>query len=256
MPTPAQSPAPSAWEALERAMAEARALGGALTLLQWDFETYMPPAGGEARGEQLAALQGILHERLVAPALGEALERAESEARGDPDRAAALRELRRDRDRAVRVPAELVRELALAQASGVEAWKAARAEGDFARFAPSLSRLLDLRRRQAEALLPGLARPDGAPAPELYDALLEAYEPGMRVSRLEPILARLVGWLAPLVDELEARPRPDDAFLRGTFDEAAQWEFTLELLDAVGFDRRAGRQDRSVHPFSLGLDPG
>ena len=79
MPTPVESPAPSAWEALERAMAEARALGGALTLLQWDFETYMPPAGGEARGEQLAALQGILHERLVAPALGEALERADAE---------------------------------------------------------------------------------------------------------------------------------------------------------------------------------
>lgn len=236
-------------------MAEARALGGALTLLQWDMETYMPPRGAVARGEQLAALQGVLHERLVAPALGEALERADAEVGGDPDRAAALRALRVDRERAVRVPAALVRELALAQAEGVEAWKAARAAGDFARFAPSLERLLELRRRQAEALLPALARPDGAPA-ELYDALLEAYEPGMRVARLEPILARLVGWLAPLVAELEARPPPEDGFLRGTFDAAAQWEVTLELLDLVGFDRAAGRQDRSIHPFSLGLDPG
>ncbi len=256
MPDPDRSPEPSAWEVLEHAMAEARALTGALTLLQWDMETYMPPRGAEARGEQLAALQGVLHERLTAPALGEALERAASEEGDDPDRAAALRALRFDRDRAVRVPPALVRELALAQAEGVEAWKAARAAGDFGRFAPSLERLLELRRRQAEALLPGLARPPGAAAPEAYDALLEGYEPGMRVSRLEPILARLVGWLAPLVAELEARPPPEDSFLRAPFDPTAQWEFTLELLDAVGFDRKAGRQDRSVHPFSLGLDPG
>src|SRR5512138_2049857 len=117
MPTPDRS-APSAWELLERAMAEARALGGALTLLQWDQETYMPARGAEARGEQLAALQGVLHERLVSPGLGEALERAAREVAGDADRAAAIRELRRDRDRAARVPAELVRDLALAQAEG------------------------------------------------------------------------------------------------------------------------------------------
>lgn len=246
----------SAWEVLERAMADVRALSGVVSLLQWDQETYMPPRGAEARGEHLAAVQGALHERLTAPAVGEALARADGEARGDPDRAAALRALRRDHERATRVPGELVRALARAQADGIDAWRAARAAGDFARFAPSLERLLELRRRHAEALLPALPRLPGAPAPELYDALLDEHEPGMRVARLEPLLGRLVGWLAPLVAELAARPPPDAAFLRGTFDAEAQWAFTLELLDAVGFDRRAGRQDRSIHPFSLALDPG
>lgn len=256
MSDPAAHPDATAWQVLERAMADVRALSGVVALLQWDQETYMPPRGAEARGDQLAAVQGALHERLTAPAVGEALARAPGEVAGDPDREAALRALRFDHERAARVPAELVRALAQAQAEGVEAWKAARAAGSFERFAPSLERVLELRRRQAEALLPALERRAGEPAPERYDALLDGYEPGMRVARLEPLFARLVGWLAPLVAELAARPPPDDAFLKGRFDGEAQWAFTLELLDALGFDPEAGRQDRSVHPFTLSPDPG
>lgn len=239
----------TAWETLTRAMADVRALSGTSALLQWDQETYMPPKGSSARGEQLAAIEGALHERLTAPAVADALARAEAERSPDPDRAAALRAFRFDHERAARIPGDLVRALAQAQAAGVQAWRAARETNDFARFAPALERLLALRREQASAY--------GVPAGgEPYDALLEGYERGMRVARLEPLFAHLVSWLDPLVERVTARPPPDDTFLNGRVDAEQQWQFTLELLDAVGFDREAGRQDRSIHPFSLGLDPG
>ena len=246
---PTVQPPPSAWEMLAAVMSDVRALGGAISLLQWDQETFMPAKGTAARGEQLAAVQAALHERLTSPAVAEALDRAEREVGGDQNRAAALRALRFDHERAARVPQRLVRALALAQAEGVDAWKAARAERAFAIFAPRLERLLELRREQAHAI--------GVPAGgEPYDALLEGYEPGMRVARLAPILERLVGWLRPVVAAIDAAPPPRDDFLRGRFDADGQWEFTLELLSALGFDLEAGRQDRSIHPFSLGLDPG
>jgi carboxypeptidase Taq len=35
-----------------------------------------------------------------------------------------------------------------------------------------------------------------------------------------------------------------------------QWTFSFELLKAMGFDLEAGRQDRSVHPFTGGPGPG
>ncbi|ABS24347.1 carboxypeptidase M32 [Anaeromyxobacter sp. Fw109-5] len=278
MADPAPSPRSAAWETLAAVMSDVRALGGAVSLLQWDQETFMPARGAAARGDQLAVVQAALHERLTSRAVAEALDRAERDADGDPDRAAALRALRFDHERAARVPQELVRALAQAQAEGIDAWKAARAERSFARFAPSLERLLALRREQADALLPmlerraqaqpeeaaperaggpggrGLSRPPGKIEP--YDALLEGYEPGMRVARLAPILQRLAGWLAPVVAAIDAAPAPEDGFLAGRFDAEAQWSFTLELLQALGFDPAAGRQDRSVHPFTLGLDPG
>jgi carboxypeptidase Taq len=237
-----------AFERVERSMAELKALQGAATLLAWDQETYMPPRGAEARGEQAAAIQGILHERLADPRLGEAIADAERDVRSEDERA-ALRALRLDRDRAVRLPVELVRALAEAQSRSLVAWKEARRDRAFARFAPRLEEMVALRREMADAW--------GVPAGgERYDALLEGYEEGMRVARLEPLFRRLVGWLVPLVERISAAPPPEDAFLRGRFDPERQWDFTLELLGAVGFDLEAGRQDRSVHPFSLALDPG
>lgn len=255
MPTPA---AESAWKTVSEAMAEIRAFAGVSNVLAWDQETYMPPRGAAARGEQLAAIEGAVHDRLTAPALAEALARLEEDPPADPDQAAAVRELRRDVARAAAVPGRLVRDLALAGVEGHEAWVRARKEGRFAVFAPSLGRLLELRREQAAALAPVLAREagPGAGALEPYDALLDLNEPGLRVAQLEPLLARLQGWLVPLLDQVTSRPPPDDSFLRGSFDPDEQWQFTLELLDLIGFAREAGRQDRSIHPFTVGVDPG
>jgi len=251
----ARPPRDGAWETLASAMADLRALQGAVGLLQWDQETYMPARGAEARGEQLAAIQAALHERLTSPRVAEALDRAGQDA-SDPDRAATIRALRFDHERAARVPPDLVRALAQAQAEGVDAWKDARARNAFPVFAPRLERLVALRREQADALMPVVERRSEPGAKlESYDALLDGYEPGMRVARLAPLLEHLVGWLVPVVEKLERAPRPDASFLEGTFPAEAQWRFTLELLAILGFDPGAGRQDRSVHPFSLGLDP-
>src|SRR5438045_3549811 len=97
------------WQELTRRMAELRDLSGAIALMSWDQETMMPAGGAEARAEQLATLQGILHERLTAPVLGEHIE-ALGAAEGE--RRAILRALRFDRDRAAKIPGRLVRELA------------------------------------------------------------------------------------------------------------------------------------------------
>ncbi len=246
----------SAWNILRERMAELRALQGAITVLAWDQETYMPAGGASARGEQLAALQGVLHERFSAGALADALAGAEASLRGGeapdgaPDDAlAVLRAMRFDRDRAVKVPARLVRELAELQSAALVAWRTAREENDFGRFAPFLEGLLALRREQAQAF----GVPEGG---EVYDALLEGYEPGMRVARLEPLFARLTGWLAPLVERLTSAPPPTSPFAAGRFDVDAQWALSLEVLDLMGFDRRKGRLDQSIHPFTLAPDPG
>jgi len=247
----------SPWETVGRVMAEVRALNGVLNLLSWDQETYMPPRGAVGRGEQLAAIEGAVHDRLTSPALQEALSVLEAAPGAEPERALVLRELRRDVARAVAVPGDLVRAIARAQAEGHVAWTAAREEARFQLFAPALARLLHLRREQAAALGPVLEREGASSAPvESYDALLDLSEPGMRVARLEPLFGSLQSWLVPLFDRIVARPPPEDGFFRGRFEDAAQWKFTLELLELIGFDLKAGRQDRSVHPLTAGLDPG
>jgi carboxypeptidase Taq len=247
------------WDLLTARMADLRALRAASAVLSWDQETNLPPKGAPARADQLATLAALSHEKLTAPDLGEALAAAEAAER-DPTRVAVLRGLRFERDRAVCLPARLVRALAEAQVLSVTAWRGARERSDFAAFAPHLERVLALRREAAAQLLGTLARPSPGPGDatvpaEPYDALLEANEPGMRVARLEPLFRRMVGWLAPLAERCAAAPAPNVlAGLR--LGREAQWAFTLDLLRAMGFDLEAGRQDLSAHPFTEGIDPG
>ncbi|MFL5271243.1 MAG: carboxypeptidase M32, partial [Anaeromyxobacteraceae bacterium] len=143
---------PDPWDLLAARMADLRALQGAIAVLSWDHETHMPPKGGAARGEQLAALQGLRHEKLIAPDLGGAIAAAEEAERGagDPTRTALLRAIRFERDRAIAVPERLVRETAAAQTASVAAWRTARERSDFAAFAPHLENVLALRREAAE----------------------------------------------------------------------------------------------------------
>ncbi len=66
-----------ALDALRARMHELKDLAGVLGLMSWDQETYLPSKAGPARAAQLATLQGLYHQRLVAPEVGDWLERAE-----------------------------------------------------------------------------------------------------------------------------------------------------------------------------------
>ncbi|MGZ6131611.1 MAG: carboxypeptidase M32, partial [Myxococcaceae bacterium] len=226
-------------------MHELKDLAGVLGLMSWDQETYLPSKAGPARAAQLATLQGLYHQRLVAPEVGDWLERAER-VELDAETRAMLKVFRRERDHSVRVPESLVRALAEAQSTGLETWREARTARDFARFAPALQRLLELRREQADAIGHGGER---------YDALLDHFEPEMTTARLLPVLERLRASLVPLVDALDGALGGPEIFDGRSFDAERQWQFTLELLELLGFDLHAGRQDRSIHPFTGGTHP-
>src|ERR1700716_3314480 len=58
-------------------LAENYDLNAAGAVLGWDEATYMPQGGAPARGRQSALLSLLAHERLVDPALGQALDRLE-----------------------------------------------------------------------------------------------------------------------------------------------------------------------------------
>ncbi len=44
-------------------------------LLEWDQETYMPEHAIEERAEQIALLQGLIHERITSSKIGDSLVR-------------------------------------------------------------------------------------------------------------------------------------------------------------------------------------
>ena len=237
--------APPAFAQLLERMAELsdlRSIGG---LLAWDRSTMMPRTGAETRGHQAATLEAIAHGRQTHPEVGRLLDRLEPWAReldpdSDPARTVAV--VRRDFERAVRVPDALAADLARAESAGEQAWLAARADGgDFAGFRDALARHLELRHAYV-ACFEGHAHP--------YDVLLEDYEQDLRVADLRPLLDELQAALVPLVASAAERDEGESGVLRGSFPVERQRTAMLELLRAVGFDDASWRLDPSPHPFA------
>src|SRR5687768_8975242 len=111
--------------ALKSRLREVHHLRMAGAVLDWDQQTYMPPGGVSARAGQKSTLSRLAHSLFVADETGALLEQSESVVSGSPaesEDAALLRMARRDFDRAIRIPAELVAELALVTAHAQEEW--------------------------------------------------------------------------------------------------------------------------------------
>jgi len=204
----------------------------------------MPPGGGEARAHHLGTLGRIAHEMLTDDRVGELLAAAADEVADldpDSDDARIVQVIGRDREKAVRLPAALVGDLAGATARAQQAWAQAREQDDFASFQPHLERVLALTMEKAEAL--GY---EESP----YDALLDEYEPDAKASDVAAVFAHLRSELVPLVEAIADCPTPDDSCLRHAFPAADQWAFGEAVIADFGFDFARGRQDRSAHPFS------
>jgi carboxypeptidase Taq len=229
----------SAWDELRARMGAVEHLEGVMGLLEWDQQVFMPPDAASARGDQIALLAGLVHERLVHPALGEAVAALEGSA--DPTRRAAARVVGRRHRQAARVPGALVQAQSRARALGHQAWMEARAARSFAPFAPALAELVRLARAHAACL----GDPDRP-----YDALLDQHDPGATAAALRPMFARLADGLAPLV--ARAR-RPAAAPLR--VPRAALLRVSDRVIRAMGYDLQRGRLDESQHPFTVGMHP-
>ena len=278
-------------ELIDRAR-ELATLGSCSSLLGWDEQTFMPPGGAGHRSAQMGLLAGIHHERATNPRIGELLAIVEgSDLVSDPGSLAAVntRELRRTYDRRTRLPRTLVEELARTISLSQPEWVAARAASNFARFHPWLEKIIQLKRHES-ACISRVAAPSPAdavavapqskiqnlkPKIELYDSLLDEYEPGANAADLADLFQALRRNLVPLTARIaEAAHRKESAspamsgpahdssnfgkpaILTRHYPRDRQKIFGEAVAAAIGFDFNRGRLDVTAHPFCSGIGPG
>jgi carboxypeptidase Taq len=240
-----------AYQELLRRVREGALLESCAGVLGWDERTYMPRQGSAHRAEQMALLARLTHELLTAPEIGELLNTLETSPRfrdADSAEAANVREIRRQYNRAVKLPKELVEELARVTTRAQQVWQEARQADDFAAFQPWLEKVVSLLRQKAQAI-------GYQTVP--YDALLDEYEPGAATAEITQLFAALRADLVPLVSAIIAsgrRPRRD--LLEREYPIDQQQRFGREAAAAIGFDFDSGRLDVTTHPFCSGLGPG
>lgn len=235
----------SAYEDLMAFERQTQALGQVAGRLGWDQETMMPRGAAPQRAEESEAMEQVLHARRTDPRVGEWLAAIDETKLDDVGRA-NLRHIRRTFTRSTRVPAKLAGEIARVTSAAQGQWAEARANDDVAAFVPVLENIVRLKREEAAAL--ATASTDGG---DLYDALLDDYEPGATGAELQAMFDALRPRLVKLRDRvMGARHRP--SALAGTFDEQRQMKLTRKLAKAFGYDMSHGRIDKAVHPFSSG----
>ena len=231
----------TAYEDLMAFTRDTQALAAVAGRLEWDQETMMPRGAAPQRAQEIAALETVLHARRVDGRVADWLDAAEEIELDDVARA-QLRHIRRSYERACKVPASLAAEIARRTSEAQGVWADARAENDFAVFAPTLEKVIDLKREEGAAL----AGSDG----DIYDAMLQDYEPGTTGAEIEAMFGALRPELTALRAAVLEAPSPPQ--LTGSFDEAAQMKLTRKLAKAFGYDMAHGRVDKAVHPFSSG----
>jgi carboxypeptidase Taq len=229
---------------LKTILAEIADLNYASALLGWDQQTYMPPGGAEARGNQLALLERLAHERGTSPELGKLLDELGPYAATldpDSDDARLVKLSLRDYNKATRVPSSHIVEFAQVTTLAQQAWVEARRKSDFSIFRPHLEKIVALRQEYA-AFFPGFEHP--------YDALLDDFEPGMKTADVKFIFEGLRAKQVELIKAIAEQPQVDDSFLHQPFDETKQWSFGVEVITRFGYDWKRGRQDKAAHPFT------
>jgi carboxypeptidase Taq len=227
----------NALEQLRGRVAELADLSAVESLASWDQLVMMPSEGAGARSQQLGTMARLAHERATADEIGGWLSELNDAELGDLDRD-IVRLARRDWDRARRVPVDLAAEMSRAHAEGQETWQRARANDDFALFAPALERNVELARAYADRLTEG----DGS----RYDALLSDYDYGLSTVEVQRLFAELASALQPLARAAGGRsPRKTLAV-----PVAAQEAAVAGILRRLGVDDASWRVDVSAHPFT------
>ncbi|MBY0484474.1 carboxypeptidase M32 [Nitrosomonas sp.] len=237
------------YQNLVQKLEEITYLSGVMSTLGWDQEVMMPPGAGEARAKQIAALAGVIHERMTDSALGECLSKLKEkdfDALSELERC-NIREALHSYELETKVSKRLVQELAELSSRGQSIWVMARQENKFSDFAPVLKRFLELKQEWAQCVSPDL---------KPYDANIDLFERGTTMDMITPVFEHLKQELIPLIHAIRTHSyQPDITFLQGKFALEKQEALARKISQDIGFNFEQGRMDVSVHPFCGGSHP-
>jgi carboxypeptidase Taq len=221
----------------------------AIQLIQWDMSVLIPQRGVGQRAEVVGMLSSDLFKMAVSEQMGEYLDiLTEKEALEllDPITRASVLERKKEYDRDKSIPPEKFQEYVVLTQNAENAWADAKKNNDFDSFRPYLEKIVDILRDFIEIW--GYQE-------NKYDTLIDKYEPGLTVAKLDAIFANLRVSTIDLLRRIREKPQVNRSFLQQEFNKEDQYRLSRHILTQLGFDFRAGRLDESPHPFAVGLNP-
>ena len=213
----------------------------ALSIIMTDKMTVAPVGGGEYRDARTAYLSGELFSIITDPEIVELLKemKDDEDLDGDTRRAAYL--YYKDAMSTLCIPKDEYVKAQELFSKSYDAWLEAKTKNDYSIFEPYLKQVIEVRRKQYSYRNSDM---------DLYDQMLDDYEPGMNREKYDAFFEALKTRLVPLIEKVCNAEPVEDSFLYLDYDIEEQKRFSSELLEYLHFDADWGYQNETEHPFT------
>lgn len=225
-----------------------QAYNEALGLIYWDLRTGAPKNGVDQRSEVVGMLSSEVFQMSTSEEMAAYIASLKGNEELSEVTKKTLEECQKDYDRNKKIPANEYKEYVVFQSKAESIWEEARAKSDFKMFQPYLEKIVAYQKKFVNYW---------GYEGNKYNTLLDMYEPGITVDILDKVFGEVRDAIIPLVKKIsESNNKPETSFLYEYFSKEKQKEFSLKILEQMGYDFNSGRLDETVHPFATGLNPG
>ena len=216
------------------------------SLMYWDMSTGMPENAAEGRAETMSFMQMQEHNLSVAKEVHDFIKFFEkNEEKLDFVQKRMLHELKKNYEKEKIFPEEFIKEFSLAASRGQLTWEKAKNEDNFEIFKPDLEKIVELTKKSIEY--------KGYKGNK-YNALLDDYEPGLTVEKLDKVFDELRDGIVSILNKINSSEiKICNAFEGKEFPKENQKRFCIEILKAMGFNFKSGRMDETEHPYTLDM---
>ncbi len=234
---------------LSEQMKEIKLLSNSQAILFWDIRTYMPSDGIEQRGQQLAILGRITHEKATNQKIGELISQCNKSDSGlDEIQKRNVELWKRDYDRETKLPSDLVVRLTKQATITESIWEQAKQKKQsFTVVKPELEKMVELVKERAHAL---------DPDKPMYNVLLDEYEPKMTAAGIDsyfkPLKEGVIKLIKKYQDAVADNP-PDISILKKNIPVDQQKQVSKWIMNFLGMPPSRSRVDEAEHPFTTGL---
>jgi carboxypeptidase Taq len=219
-----------------------QALEGAIGLMNWDQQVFMPPGGGSARSAHVQLLNRMRHELFTSDELKRWVEDGLNETEGDQH--AQLQILKRDIEQTSKLPIELVERKSKASSAAYNQWRLCRESADFQPTIPHYEELFSIARETADAL---------GYVDHPYDALIDLYEEGSTYAEAVSTLGAIKQPIIDLVARIQGEGKKiEDNFLTRDWDQPKLKNLMERVITQIGYRFDRGRLDLAANAFCNG----
>ncbi len=224
-------------------MSKIEYLGNATGLLYWDMRVGIPKKGIPYRAEMIGYLSGEQYKLETSSEMKEFIDFFTAREDLDVVTKAMVDKARRNYERSKCIPENRFKAYVIATSHAEAAWEEAKEKSDYSIFLPHLEELVNFNKEFLEYW--GYEK-------NKYDTLLDFYEPGITVEKLDAVFGELREELVKLLEGIKkSEVKIDSSFFNKRFTVEEQEEFSKFILEKMEFDFEAGRLDVSVHPFTI-----